>query len=160
MGEYSWRWIVVELIISRNVECGKKTYKAGIFPVVGSTHVQFVGELLPYKPYNVYTRMAGADERWIYIEQWIEAKNRKTGEFKIRNTAVFKICFLSKKGRIGTAEALEKLEVDPNEIPKLPHYIHPFRESEGHRVEHFTNLSLENREEENKAEATGKQGSK
>ena len=76
----------------------------GLFPVVSAQTISYRKSLAPWQSFELQTRIAGYDERSVYIEQRFVAR----GEIYAR--AIMSSRFLRRAGgTVGVAELLEKV---------------------------------------------------
>ena len=45
-------------------------------PLAGAVNIRYKQSLLPFQKYRLHTKVIGWDEKWFYIEQRFERKNR------------------------------------------------------------------------------------
>ncbi|MGD9591406.1 MAG: thioesterase family protein [Candidatus Berkiella sp.] len=106
----------------------KKTLKRKWMPVLGSTKVNFIRPLNAFNKFTMTTQLLYWDEKWVYLEQKIFKKDQ------LCVTALFKILFISKKGKIASEELL-KLFPQTTLKPSLPDYLGAWMESEKVRAD-------------------------
>ncbi len=82
-----------------------KLPKKGWFPVVGAVEIRYLRSLDPLQKFDLVSRVLTWDDKWIYVEQRFEVKNQIIAVARLR------ALFLSKNGRVPTAEVV-KLAVD------------------------------------------------
>jgi acyl-CoA thioesterase FadM len=92
-------------------------------PLAGAVNIRFRQSLLPFAKYRIHTKIVAWDEKWFYIEQRFEKKNRL-----IANAHV-KALFRSPKGNVRPEEILGllKMNIDP---PKVPEKVRKWIETE------------------------------
>lgn len=92
-------------------------------PLVGGVNIRFKQSLKPLAKYRLHTKIVAWDEKWIYIEQRFERKNRTVA------TAHVKALFRAPKGNVTPDEVfgLLKMNIDP---PKIPERIQKWIETE------------------------------
>jgi len=83
-----------------------------LMPVLGGGSVQYRRAIPPFAKINVTTRVAGVDERWIYLEHKI------VNDSQVYAVAILKAAFLNDKGRVPVPRLLELFEYD-GEVPPL-----------------------------------------
>lgn len=101
-----------ELIIQTGML--KKVLTRRWLPVVAVANLRFIKQIDPFQRYQLVTRVIGWDEKWFYIEQRFEVKE------KLAAVGVIKGLFRSKSGNIPTAEMLQLAgyEGDALELPE------------------------------------------
>jgi len=92
-------------------------------PLAGAVNIRFRQSLLPFVKYRLHTKIVAWDEKWFYIEQRFERKNRL-----IANAHV-KALFRSPQGNVSPDEVLGllKVNIDP---PKIPERVRKWIETE------------------------------
>jgi acyl-CoA thioesterase FadM len=92
-------------------------------PLAGAVNIRYRQSLPPFKVYRLHTKIVAWDEKWFYIEQRFERKNRLIA------TAHVKALFRSPKGNVSPAEVfgLLKMNIDP---PKMPERVKKWIETE------------------------------
>ena len=92
-------------------------------PLVGAVNIRFKQSLKPLVKYRLHTKIVAWDEKWFYIEQRFERKNRL-----IANAHV-KALFRSPHGNVNPTEILGllKMNIDP---PKMPERVKKWIETE------------------------------
>ncbi len=75
-----------------------------LMPVLGSGSIRYRRPVPPFKKVDVTTRIAGCDDRWIYLEHKLVAGD------VVYSIAVLKAAFIGKDGRISTPDLLNTLE--------------------------------------------------
>ncbi len=97
--------------------------KEGWYPVLAAETIRFKRSLTLFQRFTIRTRVAGWDERSIYLEQIYMAKD------KLIARAVVDARFLAKKGgKVTPAQLLEFLNIE-TESPQLPDWIATWVES-------------------------------
>jgi acyl-CoA thioesterase FadM len=83
-------------------------------PLVGAANIRFRQSLPPFAKFKLRTKIVAWDEKWFYIEQRFERKNRLIA------TAHVKALFRSPTGNVTPDEVfgLLKVNIDPPTIPK------------------------------------------
>jgi len=83
-------------------------------PLVGAVNIRYRLSLLPFAKYRLHTKIVAWDEKWIYIEQRFEQKNRLIARGHI------KALFRSPQGNVKPEEVfgLLKMNIDPPAIPE------------------------------------------
>jgi acyl-CoA thioesterase FadM len=81
----------------------KKVNAAGLYPVVASEGIKFKRSLGPFQRFEIRTKFAGWDEKFVYLEQSFWSKNQ------LYASALIKAKFLKKKG--GKVDSQELLEI-------------------------------------------------
>lgn len=92
-------------------------------PLLGSIKVHFIRSLRLFEKFKLTTQVIYWDEKWIYIEQKIFK-----GE-ELRVTALMKILFISKEGKV-PPEHLMQLLSKPTARPPIPHSVLHWQEAE------------------------------
>lgn len=85
-------------------------------PLAGAVNIRYKQSLLPFQRYRLHTKVIGWDEKWFYIEQRFERKNRTIA------VGLVKALFRGPHRNI-TPEATLKLigvNIDP---PKMPEKV-------------------------------------
>lgn len=92
-------------------------------PLVGAANIRFRQSLLPFVKYRLHTKIVAWDEKWFYIEQRFERKNRLIA------SAHVKALFRSPNGNVTPDEifGLLKMNIDP---PKIPERVRKWIETE------------------------------
>ncbi len=82
-------------------------------PLVGSVNIRYKLSLLPFQKYRLHTKVIGWDEKWFYIEQRFERKNRTIA------VGLVKALFRGERRNITPEETLKLIgvNIDP---PKMP----------------------------------------
>jgi acyl-CoA thioesterase FadM len=82
-------------------------------PLVGAVNIRYRQSLPPFAKFKLKTKIVAWDEKWFYIEQRFERKNRLIA------TAHVKALFRSPKGNVRPEEVfgLLKMNIDPPTIP-------------------------------------------
>jgi acyl-CoA thioesterase FadM len=85
-------------------------------PLVGAVNVRYKMSLLPFQKYKLKTKVVGWDEKWFYIEQRFERRNRTIA------VGLVKALFRGDHRNISPQETLRLINVniDP---PKMPDNI-------------------------------------
>jgi acyl-CoA thioesterase FadM len=85
-------------------------------PLVGAVNIRYKVSLLPFQRYRLRTKVIGWDEKWFYIEQRFERKNRTIA------VGLVKALFRGDHRNITPDETLRliKVHIDP---PKMPEKI-------------------------------------
>ncbi len=85
-------------------------------PLVGAVNIRYKVSLLPFQRYRLRTKVIGWDEKWFYIEQRFERKNRTIA------VGLVKALFRGDHRNISPEETLRliKVHIDP---PKMPEKI-------------------------------------
>lgn len=101
----------------------KQTIKRKWMPVLGSTKVHFIRPLNPFNQFLMTSQVLYWDEKWVYVEQKIFKKNQ------LCVSALFKILFLGKNGKIPSDDLMTLL---PHKIekPVMPDYLKAWLECE------------------------------
>jgi acyl-CoA thioesterase FadM len=76
---------------------------AGFAPVLGSSSIRFRRAIRPLQRFEITTRIASWDERWMYLEQRFHAGGETAA------IAVMKTTFLSKTGRVPTEQLVQMM---------------------------------------------------
>lgn len=92
-------------------------------PLVGAVNIRYKQSLAPLKRYRLHTKIVAWDEKWFYIEQRFERRNRLIA------SAHVKALFRSPKGNVTPDEVfgLLKMNIDP---PKMPERVRKWIETE------------------------------
>ncbi len=85
-------------------------------PLAGAVNIRYKMSLLPFQRYRLRTRLLGWDEKWFYIEQRFERKNRTIA------VALVKSLFRGDQRNLPPAEVLRHVNADLN-TPDLPDQI-------------------------------------
>jgi len=97
--------------------------KKGWYPVLAAETIRFKRSLTLFTPFTIRTRVAGWDERSIYLEQLFIAKDKLVAK------AVVDARFLKKKGgNVSPDELLVFLDIK-GESPQLPEWVATWVES-------------------------------
>ena len=100
-----------------------KKHKWGF--VVAGVSIRYRKNLTAFQKFDLHTRLAGADKRWLYVEQNIHRKGRQhTG-------ALFRTAVLSKQGMIPTEKVFEAMGLDWQ--PFVPDWVKHWSESDNNR---------------------------
>jgi len=83
-------------------------------PLVGAINIRYKQSLLPFQKYRLHTKVIGWDEKWFYIEQRFERKNRTIA------VALVKTLFRGNHRNITPQQTLKLIHVniDPPQIPE------------------------------------------
>ncbi len=83
-------------------------------PLAGAVNIRYKQSLAPFARYRLHTKIVAWDEKWFYIEQRFERKNRLIA------TAHVKALFRSPHGNVTPDEVfgLLKMNIDPPRIPE------------------------------------------
>lgn len=92
-----------------------------LMPVLGGGSVRYRRAVPPFAKIHVSTRVAGVDDRWIYLEH--KVSNGET----VYAAAVLKAAFLDKKGRVPTPRLLDMFGHD-GDVPELPDELAQIRD--------------------------------
>ena len=97
-------------------DLAKALFKHRWQPLVGAVNVRYKLSLMPFDRYRLHTKVIGWDEKWFYIEQRFERKNRTIA------VAIVKALFRGPKRNITPEDTLRLIHVniDP---PKMPDKI-------------------------------------
>jgi acyl-CoA thioesterase FadM len=82
-------------------------------PLVGAVNIRYKQSLMPFQRYRLHTKVIGWDEKWFYIEQRFERRNRTIAVGMVK--ALFR-----GKGRNITPERTLRLinvNIDPPQMP-------------------------------------------
>lgn len=92
-------------------------------PLAGAVNIRFRQSLLPFAKYRLHTKIVAWDEKWFYIEQRFERKNRLIAYAHV------KALFRSPNGNVRPDEVLGllKVNIDP---PKIPERVRKWIETE------------------------------
>jgi len=97
--------------------------KKGWYPVLAAETIRFKRSLTLFQRFTIRTRVAGWDERSVYLEQLFISKG------KLIARAVVDARFLKKQGgKVSPQELLEFLDID-SQSPELPEWIATWVES-------------------------------
>jgi len=100
----------------------KKVNKKGMYPVVASEGIKFKRSLRLFQKFEIKTRLAGWDDKFVYLEQSFWSKDR------LHASAIIKGKFLKKSGeKVDSAELIEVMGYKGDLRPKP--YIQGFSES-------------------------------
>jgi acyl-CoA thioesterase FadM len=100
--------------------------RRGLRPVGGGTVVRFRREVRPFERFDIRSRVAGWDEKWIYVEHVVE----KNGVFCA--IGHMRTVIRGKNGSIPPAEVLAMMNVDI-QSPPLPEFVAGWRDLEDRR---------------------------
>ena len=93
--------------------------------VVAGVSIRYRKRLTAFQKFDVHTRLAGMDERWLYVEQNIFRKGiQHTG-------SLFRTAVLSKQGMIPTQQVFEAMNVEWQ--PFMPDWVQEWNASDEHR---------------------------
>lgn len=83
-------------------------------PLVGAVNIRYKLSLLPFQKYRLHTKVIGWDEKWFYIEQRFERKNRTIA------VGMVKALFRGDRRNITPEQTLKLINVniDPPELPE------------------------------------------
>jgi acyl-CoA thioesterase FadM len=83
-------------------------------PLVGAVNIRYKVSLLPFQRYRLHTKVIGWDEKWFYIEQRFERKNRTIA------VGLVKALFRGDHRNISPEETLRliKVHIDPPRMPE------------------------------------------
>lgn len=83
-------------------------------PLVGSVNIRYKQSLLPFQKYRVHTKVIGWDEKWFYIEQRFERRNRTIA------VGLVKALFRGNHRNITPEQCLKliKVNIDPPALPE------------------------------------------
>ena len=89
----------------------------GWFPVVAGQTITYWKDLTLGQSFDVHTRVAGVDERWVYLEQTF-----RRGDV-VHARALIRACFVERgRGRVPTAELDEELGGFPDHL-SVPDWV-------------------------------------
>lgn len=93
------------------------------FPVVGSSMIRYRRPIDAFRSYDLYTRLTGWDEKWIYISHRFE----RNGE--LMAVAIIQAVFRGPEGMISPARIIEEAghEVEP---VRMPQWIRNWQEAD------------------------------
>lgn len=82
-------------------------------PLVGAVNIRYKQSLLPFQRYRLRTKVIGWDEKWFYIEQRFERKNRTIA------VALIKAVFRGPRKNVTPEDTLKLIHVniDPPAMP-------------------------------------------
>ena len=85
-------------------------------PLVGAVNIRYKLSLMPFQRYRIHTKVIGWDEKWFYIEQRFERRNRTIA------VGLVKALFRGKGRNIPPERTLKLLgvNIDP---PKMPEKV-------------------------------------
>ena len=83
-------------------------------PLVGGANIRYKLSLMPFQKYRLHTKVIGWDEKWFYIEQRFERKNRTIA------VGLVKALFRGKNRNLTPEQVLKLIHVniDPPDIPE------------------------------------------
>lgn len=91
----------------------KKVNKKGMYPVVASEAIKFKRSLKPFQKFEIRTKLAGWDEKFVFLEQSFWSKDQ------LYATALIKGKFLKKSGgKVDTKELKETMGYEGDLSPK------------------------------------------
>jgi hypothetical protein len=94
---------------------GKKFLWEKWQPLIGSSVIRFRFSLTAFQKFTLRTRVIGWDEKWFYLEQRIERKNRTVA------VAVHKALFRKgRRGNIPTVEVIKTLGIENPPLEFMP----------------------------------------
>ncbi|MBU6153368.1 MAG: acyl-CoA thioesterase [Bdellovibrionales bacterium] len=85
-------------------------------PLVGAVNIRYKISLLPFQRYRLHTKVIGWDEKWFYIEQRFERKNRTVA------VGLVKALFRGDHRNITPEETLRLIKVHID-APKMPDQV-------------------------------------
>ncbi len=102
----------IDLMI--RTDLGKAVLKKRWKPLVGAVTMRYKLSLMPLQKYRLHTKVIGWDEKWLYIEQRFERRNRTI------SVGLVKVLFRGSKKNITPVETLKAIHVniDPPELPE------------------------------------------
>jgi acyl-CoA thioesterase FadM len=85
-------------------------------PLVGAVNIRYKQSLMPFQKYRLHTKVIGWDEKWFYIEQRFERKNRTIA------VGLVKALFRGPSRNITPEQTLRLIgvNIDP---PKMPNQV-------------------------------------
>ena len=86
--------------------------RKGWYPVMGSIKITYLRSLNVFERYELTTRIVGWDDKWIYMVQRFERGGHVIAH------GVMKTLFMSKTGRVSTAELAAELPMTTS--PEIP----------------------------------------
>ena len=94
-------------------DLAKALFKHRWHPLVGAATIRYKQSLLPFQTYKLRTKVIGWDEKWFYIEQRFERKNRTIA------VAIVKAVFRGSRKNISPEDTLKLIHVniDPPDMP-------------------------------------------
>jgi acyl-CoA thioesterase FadM len=94
-------------------DLAKVLFKHRWQPLVGAVNIRYKQSLLPFQRYRLRTKVIGWDEKWFYIEQRFERKNRTIA------VALVKAVFRGPRKNIAPEDTLKLIHVniDPPAMP-------------------------------------------
>jgi acyl-CoA thioesterase FadM len=95
----------------------REARRRGWYPVVGSTLIDYRRPLTVFQKFELRTRVAGWDERWVYLEQQIVRNGT------IAAAATLKTQIRSATGAVSTADAMVALGLDQSSPPLSEHAL-------------------------------------
>lgn len=83
-------------------------------PLVGSVNIRYKQSLMPFQKYRLHTKVIGWDEKWFYIEQRFERRNRTIA------VGLVKALFRGNRRNITPEQCLKLIHVniDPPALPE------------------------------------------
>uniref|UniRef100_A0A7S1LE87 Thioesterase domain-containing protein n=1 Tax=Neobodo designis TaxID=312471 RepID=A0A7S1LE87_NEODS len=93
-------------------------WDTGVYPVVGTAHVQFLKELKPGRFAFVSTQVVGVHKRSLVLEQRLVTHKPKTQEEVLHATMVMRATFLRKGKALEIADVIKAYDLDPDYFRK------------------------------------------
>jgi acyl-CoA thioesterase FadM len=91
--------------------------RRGWYPVIASSLIDYRRPLTMFQRFELRTRVAGWDERWVYMEQQFVRQGT------IAAAATVKTAIRSASGAVPTAEALAAMRIDHPSPPLTEHAL-------------------------------------
>ena len=92
----------------------KRMRAVGIYPVLGSATVRFRKSILPLQKFELTTRIASWDDKWVYYVQTMVVNGEAAGIGIVKKT------FLDKNGRVPMEKIIALLGYDAPKPPITP----------------------------------------
>jgi acyl-CoA thioesterase FadM len=109
-------------LISRTA-LGKVVLRRRWQPLVASAMIRYYRSLKPFQKYSLKTKVAGWDEKWLFIEQHFERRGTLIA------TGLVKVLFRDRHGNVPTAAVLSAVNVNLSS-PELPPAVTAWQEAE------------------------------
>ena len=102
----------VDLLL--RTDLGKVLWQHKWQPLVGGVNIRYKQSLTPLQKYRLHTKVIGWDEKWFYIEQRFERRNRTIA------VGLVKALFRGNHKNIPPAQVLKLIDVniDPPRMPE------------------------------------------
>ncbi|MBS1958439.1 MAG: thioesterase family protein [Bdellovibrionales bacterium] len=85
-------------------------------PLVGAVNIRYKQSLMPFQKYRLHTKVIGWDEKWFYIEQRFERRNRTIA------VGLVKALFRGNRRNITPEQTLKLIDVNID-APDMPDQV-------------------------------------